>query len=213
MKIGVLGAGRMTEALAGRWIEAGHEVFIGGRTPEKAADLAKSLGAAGAGTLREAAAYGDVILLAVLREGLESTLAAAGAGEGTLAGKTVVDVGNSVDTEDWSQVTWEGRSMAERAAELAPGSHVVKAFNLAFSDVWKTPPVYGGRPLAVPFAGAAEGKSVTRKLIQEVGAAPLDAGDLSQTPHLEAMGCVVIRQLFGGAHLGSTFAFLTPDDA
>ena len=211
MKIGVLGAGRMTEALAGRWIEAGHEVFIGGRTPEKAAVLAEQLGAAGSGSLREAAAYGDVVLLAVLREGLEETLAAAGAAEGSLADKTVIDVGNSVDITTYAQVTWNGRSMSEHAAEIAPGSHLVKAFNLAFSDVWKTPPVYGARPLAVPYAGDDEAKPVARQLIEEIGAAPLDAGDLSQTRHLEAMGAVVIRQLFGGASPSSTFAFMTSE--
>ncbi|MER7174950.1 NADPH-dependent F420 reductase [Streptomyces mesophilus] len=211
MKIGVLGAGRMTEALAGRWITAGHEVFIGGRTPDKAAGLAERLGAAGSGSLREAAGYGDVVLLAVLREGLEDTLAAAGAAEGALAGKTVVDVGNSVDTTTYTQVTWDGRSMSERAAELAPGSHLVKAFNLAYSEVWKTPPLYGGRPLAVPYAGDDEAKPAARRLIEDVGASPLDAGDLSQTRHLEAMGAVVIRRLFGGADLSSTFAFLASD--
>jgi predicted dinucleotide-binding enzyme len=67
---------------------------------------------------------------------------------------------------------------------------------------------HAGRPLAVPYAGDDEAKPAARRLIEDIGAAPSDAGDLSRTRHLEAMGVVVIRQLFGGANLSSTFAFL-----
>ena len=36
MKIGILGTGRMAKALAGKWIAAGHDICIAGRTPNKA---------------------------------------------------------------------------------------------------------------------------------------------------------------------------------
>ncbi|MFC5663561.1 NADPH-dependent F420 reductase [Kitasatospora misakiensis] len=211
MRIGILGAGRMTEALAPQWIRAGHEVLIGGRTPGKAKELAERIGAR-VGTLREAAEFGEVVLLAVLHEGLEPTLAEAGAAEGTLAGKTVIDCGNAVLLDGYTQVTWDGRSMAEELARLAPGSRVVKAFNLSHADVWAlTPPAFDGRPLTVPFAGAEEGKADARRLIADLGAEPLDVGDLSQTRHLEAMAIIVIRLLFAGAHPHSVFTYLSPD--
>lgn len=124
MKIGVLGAGMMTEALAAGWVRAGHDVLIGGRTPAKAAALAERIGAR-AGSLREAAGFGDAVLVAVRLAGLEETLRAAGAPEGTLAGKTVIDCGNAVDVSDFSQVTFgDGTSMAEEVARLSPGAHV-----------------------------------------------------------------------------------------
>lgn len=210
MKIGVLGAGMMTEALAGAWARAGHDVLIGGRTPQKSAGLAKRIGAR-AGTLREAAEFGEVILLAVRREGLVETLELAGAPEGTLAGKTVIDCGNAVDLTDFSLVTWEGKSLAEQAQHLAPGSHVVKAFNQAHARVWQmTPPSFDGRPLAVPYAGDDEGKKIARRLITDLGAEPLDAGDLTQARHLEAMAIVIIRLLFSGCDPHSAFAFVSP---
>lgn len=210
MKIGILGAGMMTEALAEQWVRAGHDVLIGGRTPEKAAELAKRIGAR-SGTLREAAEFGEAILLAVRREGLETTLAEAGAGEGTLAGKTVIDCGNATDVTDFSQVTWNGASMSEEAQRLAPGSHVVKAFNMAHAKVWQMrPPVFDGRPLAVPFAGDDEGKDIARRLIKDVGAEPLDAGDLRQARNLEAAAIVIIRLLFSGYDPHSVFAFISP---
>jgi predicted dinucleotide-binding enzyme len=210
MKIGVLGAGMMTEALAGAWVRAGHDVLIGGRTPQKSAELAKRIGAR-AGTLREAAGFGEVILLAVRREGLAETLEQAGAPEGTLTGKTVIDCGNAVNVIDFSLVTWEGKSLAEQAQHLAPGSHVVKAFNQAHASVWQmTPPSFDGRPLPVPYAGDDEGKEIARKLITDLGAEPLDAGDLSQARHLEAMAIVIIRLLFNGYDPHSAFAFVSP---
>lgn len=210
MRIGVLGAGMMAEALAEAWVQAGHEVLIGGRTPQKSAELAKRIGAS-AGTLREAAEFGEVILLAVRREGLAETLERAGAPEGTLARKTVIDCGNAVDVTDFSLVTWEGKSLAEQAQHLAPGSHVVKAFNQAHARVWQMmPPSFDGRPLAVPFAGDDEGKKIARTLITDLGAEPLDAGDLSQARHLEAMAIVVIRLLFSGYDPHSAFAFVGP---
>ncbi len=210
MRIGVLGAGMMAEALAGAWVQAGHEVLISGRTPQKSAELAKRIGAS-AGTLREAAEFGEVILLAVRREGLAETLERAGAPEGTLAGKTVIDCGNAVDVTDFSLVTWEGKSLAEQAQHLAPGSHVVKAFNQAHARVWQmTPPSFAGRPLAVPYAGDDAGKKIARRLIADLGAQPLDAGDLSQARHLEAMAIVIIRLLFSGYDPHSAFAFVGP---
>lgn len=84
--------------------------------------------------------------------GLAETLAGAGAGEGTPAGKTVIDCGNAVDVRDFSRITFDGRSGAEEAARPTPGAHLVKAFNQAEASVWRLdPPEFDGRRLAVPY--------------------------------------------------------------
>jgi predicted dinucleotide-binding enzyme len=200
----------MTQALAGRWARGGHEVLVGGRTKEKAAELAARIGAR-AGTLAEAAEFGDVVLLAVRREGLTETLREAGGPAGALAGRTIIDCGNAVDTSDFSLVTWAGKSLAEQVKHLAPGSSVIKAFNLCHARVWETAPVViGGGPLAVPFAGDEPGKAAAAELIAALGADPLDAGDLSQARYLEAMAIVVVRLLFGGYDPLSAFAWISP---
>ena len=188
---------------------AGHDVLIGGRTPQKSAELAKRIGAQAAAARGSRVRRGD--LAGGAAEGLVETLELAGAPEGTLAGKTVIDCGNAVNVADFSLVTWEGRSLAEQAQHLAPGSHVVKAFNQAHARVWQmTPPSVDGRPLAVPYAGDDEGKKIARTLITDLGAEPLDAGDLSQARHLEAMAIVIIRLLFSGYDPHSAFAFVSP---
>jgi predicted dinucleotide-binding enzyme len=186
-------------------------VFVGGRDADKAEGSAARIGAAGSGTLREAAEFGETVLLAVRIAGLADALEAAGAGEGTLAGKTIVDCGNAVNTADFSLITFEGgTSSSEEAARLAPGAHVVKAFNQCQAAVWRTDPVFDGRTLAVPYAGDEAGKAVARQLIRDVGADPLDAGDLAQTRNLEAMAIVVIRLLFSGYDPMTAFSFSSP---
>nr|WP_281366499.1 NAD(P)-binding domain-containing protein [Nocardioides thalensis] len=210
VKIGILGSGMMASAIAPHWIGAGHDVVVGGRTPERAQQLSADLGVEH-GTLAEVAAFADVALLAVRSEGLGETLDLAGASRGTLAGTTVIDCGNAVHLGDYSQVRWDGRSLAEEVEFRAVGSKVVKAFNLCHADVWRTPTTYGGAPLRVPFCGSEEARSVARPLIELLGD-PLDIGDLSQARHLEAMAIIMIRALASGqTPLRSAFNLLSAD--
>jgi 8-hydroxy-5-deazaflavin:NADPH oxidoreductase len=197
MKIGVLGAGRMAEGLVPLWVAAAHEVMIGGRTPSKAQALADRVGAR-AGTLGDAAEFGDVILLAVLYAGVDSTLEEAGASDGTLAGKPVIDVTNPVELEHFTLLTEPGTSVAEAIAEKTD-ARVVKALNQVHFHVYQQRARYDGRPLVVPMAGDEEAKPVVAALVRDAGADPLDAGGLEQAHNLEAMAAVIIRVLYGGA--------------
>lgn len=215
MRIGLIGAGMMAEALAGRWVAAGHEVLVGARDPHRGQELADRIGAR-AGTLRDAAQFGEVLLIAVKKDGVDEALAAIGGPDGELAGKTLIDCGNALDrTAGFARQTWDGRSLSEQIATLAPGAHVVKAFNLAHAEVWRRAGElrYGARPLAVPIAGAEEGKPAARQLVEDLGATVLDCGDLSQTHHLEAAAILVIRLLFAGADPTFTIAFGAADGA
>lgn len=65
-----------------------------------------------------------------------------------------------MDVSDFSLVTWDGKSLAEQAQHLAPGSHVVKAFNLAHAKVWQmTPPVFDGYDPYSVFAFVSPGRT------------------------------------------------------
>lgn len=201
----------MAGAFAPRWAKAGHEIFVGGRTVSKARRLAESVGGQ-AGTLREAAEFGEVCLLATSGEGLASTIEAAGGTQGVLRSKVIIDCGNAVYLRDFSQVRWDGRSLAEQAEFLAMGSHVVKAFNLCEAGVWRMdPPVFDGRALAVPYCGADEAKRIVLPLIESLGLRAVDIGDLSQARHLEAMAIVMINILRNGFGPRTVFN-LIPDE-
>jgi predicted dinucleotide-binding enzyme len=205
MRLGVLGAGMMAEGLVPHWLRAGHEVTIGGRAPTKTEELAQQLGAF-AGTSRETAEFGEAIFLAVLRAGVESTLRDAGAADGVLRGKVLIESTNAIEPEHMVVATAPGASISEQIAD-ATQAHVVKAFNQVHADVWRRDARYGGRPQIVPIAGDRNAKSVASRLIRDAGGEPLDAGGLEHAHELEAMAAMVIRLLVGGADPLSAFQF------
>ena len=64
MKIGMIGSGKVGSAIGAVWVKAGHEVMFSSRHIEHDNALAADLGAgARAGTPREAAAFGDVVVV------------------------------------------------------------------------------------------------------------------------------------------------------
>lgn len=195
MRIGIFGAGVMAEVLGTRWVAAGHDVMVTGRTAEKAKGLADRSGAR-AGSFHDVAEFADIALIAVLYQGMAATLAEIGNG---LRGKVILDCNNPVETDGFTLTTPPGRSMAQQI-EQATGGKVVKAFNLCHARVWEMqPPLFDGRRLVVPYCGDhTEGHESARELITNLGAEPLLVGDLRHAHHLEAMAAVVISLLYGG---------------
>jgi 8-hydroxy-5-deazaflavin:NADPH oxidoreductase len=197
----------MAEGLVPHWLQAGHDVMIGGRTPQRAKDLAARLGAR-SGSLRDAAEFGEVIFLAVLYAGMESTLSDAGATEGTLAGKVLIDCTNPVEVERFMLSTAAGLSAGEEIAAVS-GANVVKAFNQAHANVWSTGARFHGKPRVVPIAGDEGAKVVIAGLVRDAGGEPVDARGLEQARNLEAMAAVIIRLLFAGADPLAAFQLTT----
>ncbi|MCO6722925.1 NAD(P)-binding domain-containing protein, partial [Streptomyces sp. Vc714c-19] len=87
MRIGILGTGTLAAALGEGWARTGHDVVIGGRSRERAENLARRLGhGALAATPRETVTGRDAVLLAVAWDGVAEMLALAGGSDGALAG-------------------------------------------------------------------------------------------------------------------------------
>ncbi|GAA5038440.1 NADPH-dependent F420 reductase [Streptomyces siamensis] len=190
MRIGTLGAGNMADALATQWARAGHDVCVGARDPGRAARLARRIGGR-AGDLREAAEFGtDAVLLALPYAAVTEVVAGL---EEPLRGRVLIDCVNPVGP-GFALRTAGGPSAAERVAAAAPGARVVKAFNLCHEDVWRlTPPVFSGRPLAVPLCGDdAQALDVVRRLVRDLGCEPLDAGGTARAGLLEATAALLI---------------------
>jgi len=184
MRIGIFGAGGMAEALGGQW--SGHEVMVAARDLAKAAAISPRVG-----TWEETARASDVILLAVPAASVLEVLAAAG----NLDGKVLIDCTNAVGQGAVLTVP----DQAARIAAAAPGAHVVKAFNLCHVDVWRmTPPVFGGRPLAVPLCGAPEAVEVVSSLVRDLGCTPLNAGGLDRAALMEATMAFMVGLWFDG---------------
>ncbi|MFD7707619.1 NADPH-dependent F420 reductase [Streptomyces sp. NPDC059785] len=190
MRIGILGTGGMADALGTRWARAGHDVCVGGRDAARAAALAARLGGR-SGELRAAAEHGTDAVLLALPYGVAAEVV--GALEVPLRGRTLIDCTNPVGP-GFRLLTAGGPGAARRVADAAPGARVVKGFNLCHEDVWRLdPPVFAGRPLAVPLCGDDEhALSVVRRLVRDLGCEPLDAGGLERAELLEATAALLI---------------------
>ncbi|MFD8595079.1 NADPH-dependent F420 reductase [Kitasatospora sp. NPDC059646] len=191
MTVGVLGTGRMADALATQWARAGHRLTIGGRDAAKARRLAERVGhGARPAGLREAAESGEVVL-AALPYGAGAEVAREL--RDALAGRVLIDCANPVGP-DFRLLTGQGPSAAEQLAAAAPEARVVKAFNLCHEDVWRLrPPVFDGRPLAVPLCGDdPEAVTRTADLVHALGCTPLPTGPLHRAHLLEATAALYI---------------------
>ncbi|WP_116244452.1 NADPH-dependent F420 reductase [Nocardiopsis sp. FIRDI 009] len=147
-KIAVLGGtGDQGRGLARRFALAGHGVIIGSRNAERAAAVAADLVAAEKTEIdvrglsnAEAAAAGDIVIVAVPWDGHRELLAALA---DTLAGKIVVDCVNPLGFDKRGPFALdvpEG-SAAQQAAEVLPDSRVTAAFHHVSAVVLLDPDV------------------------------------------------------------------------
>lgn len=191
MRIGVLGTGNMADALATHWVRAGHQVTVGGRDPRRAERLAARLGGdARPAGLRAAAEYGEVVLAALPFDAVVPVVRGLRA---ALAGRVLIDCVNAVGP-GFRLLTEGGPSIARQLAAAAPEAHVVKGFNLCHEDVWRmSPPVFDGRPLAVPLCGDHQpALARVRELVRDAGGEPVDGGGLDRAGLLEATAALFI---------------------
>jgi predicted dinucleotide-binding enzyme len=133
MKMGILGTGVVGQSLGLGFAGRGHDVMMGSRDPSgdrvrewvaKAGEHARS------GTFAEAAAFGELAVLATSWSGTENALRLAGAEN--LAGKVVIDVTNPLDFSTGAPRLALGfaDSGGEQVQRWLPDAKVVKAFNI-----------------------------------------------------------------------------------
>jgi predicted dinucleotide-binding enzyme len=210
MKIAFLGYGSMADALASKWATK-HDLFFGGRTPEKAADLAAKYGA-GSGNAAQAAAFGEVIVLATHNTAAFDIIEQAG-GPDAFAGKVVLDINNPISTETFLTTRTDGRSLTEALAEALPNAHLAKAFNMSQARVWSRKDMtWDGRKLVVPFTADEGAATAIDTLVADTGAQPLSLGSNAHAYQLEAMAAVVIKQLLSGADALTVMNLINPAD-
>jgi hypothetical protein len=182
-KIGIVGSGRVGSAIGAVWVKAGHEVMFSSRNIEHDKALAARLGAgARAGTPREAAAFGEVVMVSVPYGALPSVGKDLG---DLLKGKVVIDTCNPFPGRDGEIANWAREKGAGLAsAELLPGARLVRAFNAIGSARMGSAYQEPGR-VGMPIAGDdAKAVEVASRLIREVGYEPVLVGGLAMGKHL-----------------------------
>ena len=179
LKIGMIGSGNVGSALGGVWAKAGHPVMFSSRTLKDDQALARKLGAnVSAGTPKEAAAFGDVLVFAVPYGALPE-LGKSLASE--IKGKILIDACNPYPARDGAIAEYarhHGVSVA--TAELLPGARFVRAFNAvgaaAMADAHRAPGKFG-----MPIVGVdQEAIDVASALIREIGYEPVLVGGLDK---------------------------------
>jgi hypothetical protein len=180
MKIGIIGAGRIGGTLGELWVRAGHQVLLSSRHPENLKGLASRLGPlARAGTPREAAAFGEVILISVPYGALPQ-VGRDFAGE--MRGKIVLDTGNPFPYRDGA-VAEHARSKGTgvASAEFLPGVRLVRAFNTIPFTVLRGDAHRAGDRIAVPLAADdREALEIASRLVEDAGFEPLVVGSLAR---------------------------------
>ena len=184
--ISIIGTGNMARAIGALAVAGGNTVEVIGRDQSKAADLAKALGGGTATGEWGTAPAGDIVIVALLHDGVVSAIAQYGE---ALAGKVIVDISNPFNSTFDGLTHREETSIAQEVAKAAPASaSVVKAFNTVFGVV-----LAQGRPLDVFIAGDdARAKAGVAEFIESLELRPLDVGELNMAHWLEGTGLVVM---------------------
>ena len=208
LKIGIIGAGKIGGSLGELWVKAGHEVMLSSRHPEQLQTLAQRLGPrAYVGTPREAAAFGEVILVSVPYGALPQ-VARDYAQE--LKGKIVLDPGNPYPDRDGAMAhDARRRGTGATSAEYLAGSRLVRAFNTIPHFSLLSEAHRPGELVAVPLA--ADDKAalkVAAQLVRDAGFEPVEVGPLSRAKEFDYGTTVygralTARELRRGLGLGS----------
>ena len=200
MKIGVIGAGKIGGAVGTHWAKAGHEVFFSSRHPEQLADLVKRAGPkARAGTPREAAAFGEVLLISVPYGALPQV------GQDfakEMAGKVVLETGNPSPARDGAMAEpalAKGAGLA--SAEFLPGVRLVRAFTCVPAAAIANDAHRSGERIAIALAGDdKEALEVAARLVREAGFEPVVVGGLASAKKFDR-GTNVFGQALTAAEL------------
>ncbi len=180
-KIGIVGSGRIGGTLGILLAKAGYDIFYSSRHPDTLKDLVKTAGPkARAGTVAEAIAFGDVIVLSVPLRALPELDVET---KEALKGKIVIDTSNPYPERD-GKIAEEARrepgGMGAFVSRLLPGARIVRAFNTVyFVDLRRTVNSRGEK-IGIPIASDdQEGLDATAELVERAGLDPVVVGGLN----------------------------------
>jgi 8-hydroxy-5-deazaflavin:NADPH oxidoreductase len=195
MNIGILGTGDVGRVLGKGLSGLGHGVKIGSRDPhsDKLKQWIDSTGGRGStGTLAEAAAYGDVVILATLWSGTHNALHLAG--EHALKEKVVIDATNPLSfTAPGAPPTLalgKDDSGGEQVQRWIPEARVVKCFNIVGNSHMVNPTFPGGPPDMFICGNDEEAKRKVTGLLAELGWPAIDFGGIEASRLLEPL-CIL----------------------
>jgi predicted dinucleotide-binding enzyme len=186
LKIGTIGAGREGGALGTLFAKQGHAVMFSSRHPEALKDLVAAAGpTAQAGTVEQAVAFADVVVIAVPYSAMEQV--GKDYGKALATKQLILDISNPNASRDGEIVKWveEQGGAGLATAKLLPGAPIVRAFNAIGSGRLAPDANRAGDMVAVPIAGDdTKAIALASSLIKEVGFEPVLVGGLAMGKYL-----------------------------
>ena len=194
MKIGILGSGIVGQTLATGFIKHGHQIKIGTGNPDKLNDWIKSAGtSATVGSFKEAADYGELIVLAVKGTAALKVLEKA---EGdNIKGKTVIDATNPIaELPPINGVlqffTNLNLSLMEELQNNYPQANFVKAFSCVGNALMINPDFGGQKPTMFIAGNNDDSKSVVKNILNTFGWETEDMGKAEAARAIEPL-CIL----------------------
>ena len=193
MKIGIIGTGNIGGALARHWAKAGHQLVISSRHPEQLKPLAQELGAnVRVGSPREAAAFGDVVLVSVP---YHATAQVGRDYAAELKDKVVLDTGNPYPSRDGEMAVRDRqRGTGVASKEYLPGTKLVRAFNAINTGPLANQAFEKPERLGIPLASDhPEALKLASQLVSDAGFDPVVVGGLSRAREFDFGSDVYVR--------------------
>lgn len=168
-KISILGSGAVAKTLGAGFLKHGYEVMLGTRNADKLEEWKATNPSAQVGSFEEAAAFGEIVVLAVKGTATKSALELAGADN--LNGKIVIDTTNPIDGAPSNGVlnffTEQNNSLMEELQAAFPNARFVKSWN-SIGSAFMVNPDFGGEKPAMFICGNddAARKEVSEILVQ-----------------------------------------------
>ena len=190
MKIGVVGSGLVAQTLGAGFLKHRHEVMLGTREAGKLKDWAAKNPGAKVGDFAAAAAFGEIVVLAV--GGAIALDALKLAGAANIAAKTVIDATNPIGGGPpvhgvLSFFTSLTDSLMERLQKAFPAAHFVKAFNSVGNGQMVNPHFAGGRPTMFICGNDANAKRVVTQILDQFGWDAEDMGAVEAARAIEPL--------------------------
>jgi 8-hydroxy-5-deazaflavin:NADPH oxidoreductase len=193
MKVGFIGAGKVTRTFGRHLLGAGHTVVVSNsRGPETLGDFVAELGPGATAGTKQQAAESDVVILATNWVSVPEALKGI-----DWRGRILVDATNahmdavpdiSLAGVTRSRAALNGRSSSELVGKMAAGARLVKSIsNMPMAWIQDFSP---NKPHTVIFTSGddAEAKKLVMGLINSTGMVAIDLGSLAQGSAMHEVG-------------------------
>jgi len=189
-KIGIIGSGVVAKALGTGLIRHGYNVKMGTRDPKKLTEWELGDGKGSeVGTFAEAAAFGDIVILAVKGDAATSALKIAGAEN--LKNKTVIDTSNPIANAAPENgvikfFTTLDESLMEQLQNAFPEANFVKAFSCV-GNALMIDPKFESKPTMFICGNNEKAKLEVSALLEKIGWESADFGKVQSARAIEPL--------------------------